>query len=137
MNGRLITAILSTIAEEAAALILGFWLVPAAGINIPAPIIIGFMVLWLAWSVFTYRKGTRALERKPVNGLVDMKGMTGETMEDMQPDGMVKIRGELWSARSVSGNIAGGAKVVVVARNGLKLSVRPIDSDSSLPRVQQ
>jgi membrane-bound serine protease (ClpP class) len=137
MNGRLITAILSTIAEEAAALILGFWLVPAAGIIIPAPIIIGSMVLWLGWSVFTYRKGTRALERKPVNGLVDMKGMTGEAIEDMRPDGMVKIRGELWSARSVSGDIAGGTKVVVVARNGLKLSVRTVDSDSSLPRVQQ
>jgi membrane-bound ClpP family serine protease len=135
MNGRLITAILSTIAEEAAALILGFWLLPAAGIIIPPPIIIGSMVLWLGWSVFTYRKGTTSLERKPVDGLADMKDMTGEALEDMQPDGMVKIRGELWSARSVSGNIAGGTKVVVVARNGLKLSVRPAGSDDSLPRV--
>jgi membrane-bound serine protease (ClpP class) len=137
MNGRLITAILSTIAEEAAALILGFWIMPAAGIIIPPPIIIGLMVLWLGWSVFTYRKGTTALERKPVDGLVDMKGMTGEAIEDMQPDGMVKIRGELWSARSISGNIARGAKIVVVARNGLKLSVRPVESRSSLPRVLQ
>jgi membrane-bound serine protease (ClpP class) len=137
MNGRLITAILSTIAEEAAALILGFWLLPAAGIVIPPTIIIGFMVLWLGWSVFTYRKGTRALERKPVDGLVDMKGMTGEAIEDMQPDGLVKIRGELWSARSISGNIAGGTKIVVVARNGLRLSVRPVESRSSLPGVLQ
>jgi membrane-bound ClpP family serine protease len=53
----------------------------------------------------------------------------------MQPDGMVKIRGELWSARSISGNIAGGTKIVVIARNGLKLSVRPVESRSSLPGV--
>jgi membrane-bound ClpP family serine protease len=137
MNGRLITAIVSTIAEEAAALILGLWLLPRAGIDIPWPVIAGLMALWLGWSIFTYQKGTHALRRKPVNGLADMKGMTGETIKAMQPEGVVKIHGELWSASSVTGHIREGTKVIVVARNGLKLSVRPADSGDSLPRVQE
>ncbi len=137
MSGRLIATIISTIAEEAATLYLGLWFLPRIDVNIPIPILLAIMLAWLAWSVFTYQKGTRALVRKPVHGLDDMKGMKGIVVRPLYPDGMVKIRGELWGGRSVTGPIESGTKVVVVAQDGLKLVVRAENSHSGTPSVDQ
>lgn len=128
MSGRLLIAIISTIAEEAAILIVGIWLLPKAGIQIPVLVVPGVMLLWLWWSIFTFRKGTRALVNNPVNGLTSMKGMKGIVVQTLQPDGLIKIRGELWKGRSISGRIEVGWNVIVVGQEGLKLLVRP-DSD--------
>jgi membrane-bound ClpP family serine protease len=137
MSGRLIINIISTIAEEAAALYVGLWLLPHIGVTIPVPVVLVAMFAWLAWTVFTYVKGTHALVRKPVDGLADMTGLKGIVVRPLQPDGMVKIRGELWAGRAVSGRIDSGAGVVVVARDGLKLVVRPQDSGGGTPPVHQ
>ncbi len=123
MSGRLIIAIISTAAEEAAILIVGVWLLPKAGIKIPFLLIIGVMIIWFGWTVFTYRMGTRALITKPVNGLSSMKGMKGIVVKALEPDGIVQINGELWKSTSVSGGIGVGIKVTVVRQEGLKLLV--------------
>jgi membrane-bound ClpP family serine protease len=125
MNGRLVIAIISTIAEEAAILIIGIWLLPMVGIKIPALLIVGIMAIWFGWSVFTYRKGTWALGHKPVKGLVNMIDMNGIVVKSLQPDGLVKIHGELWKGSSISGSIEVGTEVTVVRQEGLKLLVRP------------
>lgn len=125
MNGRLFIAIISTIAEEAAILVVGIWLLPKAGIKIPILLVLGIMFAWLWWSVFTYRKGTKALINKPVKGLVSMKGMKGVVVKTLQPDGLVKIQGELWKGRSSTGRIIAGRGVIVVGQEGLRLLVRP------------
>ena len=125
MNGRLVIAIVSTIAEEAATLILGVWLLPKIGVKIPLLIILVIMVAWLIWSVITYQKGTHALLRKPVQGLADMTGSTGVVVKALQPDGLVKIRGELWGSRSQAGNIEVGTRVVIVKQEGLRLLASP------------
>jgi membrane-bound ClpP family serine protease len=137
MSGRLLVNIISTVVEEAAALVVGLWLLPGIGVRIPVPLVLVLMLAWLAWTVFTYRKGTHALLRKPVTGLVDMKGLTGIVVRPLHPDGMVKIAGELWASRSISGRLDPGASVVVVARNGLKLVVRAQESDRGTPPVCQ
>ncbi len=136
MSGRLILNIISTIVEEAAALYAGLWLLPHLGVNIPVPLLLFAMLAWLAWTIFTYRKGTAALRRKPVNGLGDMKGLKGIVVRPLDPEGMVKIRGELWAGRAVSGRIDSGARVVVVDRRGLQLLVRARDSDSGTAAVE-
>ncbi len=128
MRSRLIVAIVSTAAEEAAILFLGLWLLPNIGVHIPVPALASVMLVWLGWSTFTYRKGSRALKRKPVRGLIDMKGMNGIVVRPLHPDGMVKIEGELWSARSVTGRIEAGCTVAVVSQEGLKLLVREAES---------
>ncbi len=51
----------------------------------------------------------------------------GITMGDLNPEGMIKARGEIWKARSNDGNfIAGGTEVKVVKAETLMLWVEPI-----------
>ena len=123
MSGRLLIAIISTVAEEAGILILGLWILPLINVNIPWPVVLLVMAIRLGWSVFTYRKGSKALLHKPVPGMATMVGSVGIVVQSLQPDGLVKINGELWHCRAASGNIEKGAAVKVVRQNGLKLVV--------------
>ncbi len=129
------TTIISTFAEEAAALFLGLWVLPRFGIHVPVLVLVVLMLLWLGWSVLTYQTGARALGRKPVEGLTNMKGTTGVVVKTLHPDGMVKIKGELWSARSTAGRLEAGARVTVVDQEGLRLSVVP--ESGGLPAVDK
>lgn len=137
MTSRLIIAIVSTASEEVAVLLIGLWLLPRLGVRIPIWLLGLAMIVWLGWSVFTYQKGSRALRRKPLRGLIDMRGMNGIVVRSLSPNGMIKIGGELWSAQSVAGRIEVGKNVAVVSQEGLKLLVREADSDAAAPPVQQ
>ncbi len=121
---RLIFNIISTALEEAALAVIVLLGLPRMGINIPLPVLIVLMAAWLAYSVITYRLGSRALGKKPSVGLPDMVGAKGEVVSPLAPEGLVKIKGELWVAKSVDSEIDTGAKVVVVRQNSLKLVVR-------------
>jgi len=120
---RLIIAILSTLVEEAALTALLLWGLPQLGIHLPLPVLIVLMVALVAYAVITYRLGSRALRRKPEGGLSDMLGMRGEVVSSLDPEGMVKIKGELWRAKSAGRKIDAGEEVTVVGQNGLKLVV--------------
>ena len=124
MTGRLIVAIVTTVLEEAVIAAILFWGLPELGIRVPLAAPIAVMAAWLAYSIFTYRMGSRALTRKQMPGLPHMVGSTGRVVVALKPDGLVRIRGELWLARSVSGDMPPGRDVVVVGQDGLKLEVR-------------
>jgi membrane-bound serine protease (ClpP class) len=123
MSGRLILAIVSTILEEAAMVAAVLWGLPLLDVYIPLWVLIVVMVGWAAYAVFGYRKGSHALRRKPVNGLVNMVGSRGEVVSALVPDGVVRIGGELWTAKSAGGRIKPGEEVIVVEQDRLKLVV--------------
>ena len=124
MKGRLIIAIVSTVLEEAALAAGVLWGLPRLGIHIPLWVLIIVMAAWCAYTVITYRMGSRALRRKPVHGLTAMLGSKGKVVSPLVPDGMVRIKGELWVAKSASGRMDTGEEVTVVRQDGLKLIVR-------------
>ncbi len=124
MKGRLIIAIVSTTLEEAALAAGVLWGLPKLGIHIPLWVLIIVMAAWGAYTVTTYRMGSRALRRKPVHGLTAMLGNEGKVVITLVPEGMVRIKGELWKAKSLSGRIDTGEKVIVVGQDGLELTVR-------------
>ena len=124
MSGRLIIAIVSTLLEEAALAAGVLWGLPRLGIHIPLWVLIIVMLAWGAYAVITYRMGSRALKRKPVIGLPDMTGSKGKVVNPLAPEGVIRIKGELWVAKSASGEIDTGEDVVVVGQDGLKLAVR-------------
>ncbi len=128
MNGRLVLAIISSIIEESLIVLIVLWALPQMDVNIPLPGLIAIMVAWSCISVFTFRKGSRALRRKPMLSLPDMVGNRGIVVNWLAPEGMVKIRGELWAARSEGGELEPGSRVIVVAQDRMRLSVRPGDS---------
>jgi len=124
MSGRLIIAIVSTTLEEAALAAGVLWGLPKLGIHIPLWVLIIVMLAWCAYTIITYRMGSRALRRKPLDGLIAMLGSEGEVVSPLVPEGMVKIKGELWRAKSASGRMDIGEEVTVVGQDRLKLIVR-------------
>ncbi len=124
MSIRLILAIFSTLLEEAALVVIVLWALPQLGIRIPLAGLIAMMVAWGAFSVITYRMGSRALRREPVLGLPDMVGSKGKVVSPLAPEGLIKIKGELWIAKSKGRRIDTGEQVTVVGQDGLKLIVR-------------
>ena len=124
MKGRLIIAIVSTTLEEIALALGVLWGLPKLGIHIPLWVLIIVMMAWAAYTVTTYRMGSRALRRKPVHGLTAMLGSEGKIVSSLVPEGLVRIKGELWKAKSASGSMDIGEKVIVVGQDGLELTVR-------------
>ena len=127
MRARLVYNIVTTLAEEVAIALVGLWLLPRFGVRTPAWVVGVIMAAWLAWTVFTYRKGTTALRRAPS----DIIGQHGLAITNLAPRGQVKVQGEIWWARTSSGPIDAGVKIEVVAREGLTLKVREARSRES------
>jgi membrane-bound serine protease (ClpP class) len=100
------------------ALALAFFVLPAplgiALVVLAAAFEIGEIVFWRRW-LSRYRVSTGA------EGLV---GMAGEVVERLDPEGGVKVRGELWRARSPQPAKI-GEKVTVRGVDGLTLEVEP------------
>ncbi len=124
MSARLIWAIVSTLLEEAAMAAIVLWGLPRLDIEIPLAGLIALMAAWGVYSVVTYRRGSRALRRKPLDGLPDMVGSQGGVVSPLVPEGLVRIKGELWQAKSASGRMDTGEEITVVGQDGLKLIVR-------------
>jgi membrane-bound serine protease (ClpP class) len=124
INTRLIIAIVTTALEEAAIAVIVLWGLPKLGVNLSLAVLVVIMLAWLGFAVFTYRMGSRALRKKPEGGLSSMLGMRGEVVKRLDPEGMVRIKGELWKAKSAGRKIEAGEVVTVVGQEGLRLVVR-------------
>ncbi len=135
MTGRLIIAIFSTILEEVAIVVVVLFGLPQLGVNIHSAGLIVMMAGWLAWSVIIYRIGSRALRRKPLDILPDMVGCKGKVVSPLIPEGLVRIKNELWVAKSAGREMNLGEKVVIVEQDGLKLVVRK-ESSRDLKRTR-
>lgn len=130
MRGRLILAILSTTLEEVALAVIVLWGLPQLGIRIPLAGLIAMMVVWGAVSVTIYRIGSRALRRKPVDLLPNMISVKGKVVSPLDPEGLIRIKGELWVAKSADGRIDNGEDVTVIGQEGLKLNVHRSGDES-------
>ncbi len=121
---RLILAIISTALEEVAIWAVWRWLLPEFNVNLHVGVLISIMVGWGIISTCLFLFTTRTLKKQALVGLPSMVGAVGKAAGNLTPEGMVKIRGELWGAVSEEGNIAAGEGIIVTGENGLKLLVR-------------
>jgi membrane-bound ClpP family serine protease len=121
---RLVLAVISTTLEEVAIWAIWRWVLPDFGIEWPFKYLIAVMVAWAGFSVWLFTLTTRTLKRQGQAGLPSMVGMYGRVTSPLNPEGMIKITGELWGAVSDGESIAVGEEVLVVGENGLKLVVR-------------
>jgi len=62
--------------------------------------------------------------RRASVGTETLVGATGVALDELLPEGQVRVNGEIWRARCEAGCDA-GASVVVRAVNGLTLEVEP------------
>ena len=124
MSGRLIVAIVTTLLYELALIAVVLWGLPRLGIYIPIPGLVVLVLALGAVAIATYRKGSQALGKKVVVGLSSMIGSKAKVVSKIDPEGMVKIKGELWKAQSTGERIDVGEEVTVVGQKRLKLIVR-------------
>ena len=69
------------------------------------------ITVWLRW---------RNVAAK--SGIETMIGMTGVALTDCDPEGQIKVKGQIWKARCVEG-VKAGTSVRVIAVDGLRLDV--------------
>ncbi len=124
---RLILAVVSTSLEEVVIWVIWRWLLPEFGVNLPVGVLVGIMIAWAAFGTWLFIFTTRTLRRQPSVGLPSMVGAVGRVASRLAPEGMVRIKGELWKAACNEGDIESGEDVIVVSERGLKLVVRKID----------
>ena len=69
----------------------------------------------------------RAYDTRPAAGPLSMIGERGVALRELSPEGLVRVRGEIWRARVGDGHapVAKGGAVTVVEREGLVLTVEP------------
>lgn len=130
MNTRLVIAIVNNTIEQIVIVLAVVWGLPKINVNLPLWSLGIINPVWLVYSVYVYRKGTGALRRKQIAGMQNMAGMKGVVVNDLDPNGMVLIKGELWSARSSSGRLEAGREITVLEQDRLKLLVRADDAAS-------
>lgn len=97
---------------------------PLEIVNISWSVIIPAALVTAAFFVFALGMGIRAQRRKPVTGLEGIVGETGEAMTDLNPQGQVRVHGEIWRAISAEGKIKTGSRIVVEKVEDLLLTVR-------------
>jgi membrane-bound ClpP family serine protease len=123
VTGRFIAAVVATICEEALIAVIIVWGLPKLDIHLPVSVLIAIMAVWAANSIIFYRIGSRALRRRPVSGLGSVINDIGKVVNPLTPDGVIKIKSELWEAKSAGGHISAGEEVMVVEQDGLKVTV--------------
>ncbi len=131
-TARLILAIVSTALEEVAIVVIWRWLLPELEIELPPAVLIVVMAAWALFAVALFIFTTRTLKRQIVVGLPTMIRSKGKVASALTPEGLVRIKGELWGATSAEGNIAAGEQIEVVEEDGLKLVVRKIGTKKSI-----
>jgi membrane protein implicated in regulation of membrane protease activity len=128
-RGYTIYAIAGTILEVAVWLIVAFVILPLFGIRLEWWVVVAFLALELAVSLFTYIMGRRALSKRLDYGPESIIGSEGIVSTPLNPTGYIKVKGELWKA-SCQYDLKTDDEVVVTGIKGMKLSVVPKDRNN-------
>jgi membrane-bound serine protease (ClpP class) len=92
-------------------------------VEISWSVIIASVILTTFFFVVIIGLGVKAQRRKPTTGVEGLTGESGDVIETLKPDGIVRVNGEFWNAESLSGTIEKGSRIRVVKIDGLKLLV--------------
>lgn len=97
----------------------------APGVRVATPVIIATVGSVTSFFVFCVYYVVRGHRRKVVTGQEAIVGMIGVARSEIRQQGRVFADSTLWTAESIEGLIPAGAKVEVVAIDGLRLKVKP------------
>ena len=97
------------------------------GIHLPLWVVIALVVTLGVIFLILYKLIAPVLKREQVTGGEGMIGIEGEVVTPLTPEGVIKVRGELWKAYSTDASISADEEVIVVELEGLKLLVRRKD----------
>jgi membrane-bound serine protease (ClpP class) len=98
--------------------------------RISRALIISMVAVSAGFFLFVMGMGLKALRRKPLTGIEGMLGEIGKTMDPLDPSGRVLVRGEIWNAVSVAGDLKKGEKVRITEVNDMTLHVEQVNRNS-------
>lgn len=93
-------------------------------IRISWGVILLFVILTVLFFTFAIGLGIKAQRRKATTGQEGLINEIGEVITDLEPDGAIKVHGEIWQAESLDGIIPKGGKIIVTGVTNLKLQVK-------------
>jgi membrane protein implicated in regulation of membrane protease activity len=99
-----------------------------------------FLILWVVKDLTIYPWARRAYETNVSTGAERLVGATGVTQERLDPEGFIKINGELWKARVDAAHqpIDRNSRVKVRAARGMILLIESeyrLDTTPGRPRM--
>ena len=93
-------------------------------IQISWGVILLFVILTVLFFTFAIGLGIKAQRRKTTTGQEGLINEIGEAITNLEPDGAIKVHGEIWQAESLDGIIPKGGKIIVTGVTNLKLQVK-------------
>jgi membrane-bound serine protease (ClpP class) len=111
-------------------LVLGGWFLFDSSVpNVRvSPLVIAPVAAFAAFFFLIVVRAAMKLRTRHVVSRSDkLVGTEGTVVRDLEPNGVVQVAAEEWSAESVGGTARRGDRVRVVAMEGLKLKVEPIE----------
>jgi membrane-bound ClpP family serine protease len=108
------------------------WLVVMAIEGRSAPLLWALLSADLVVSAGVGLMGWFGLKHRATGGnrRMRLEGVEGVALGELGPEGIVSIRGEHWSARSVNGRVRPGGRVQVIRAEGVRLDVWAEDPES-------
>ena len=122
----------SHVASAAFGLVAAVWLIIMASSGLSAPVLWAIFATDVALSGGVAVLAWKGLQSRHAPSLLRpnrLEAAFGVAESALDPDGLVKIHGETWSATSMNGNFPAGAHVQVI-REGVRLEVWGEDVDS-------
>ena len=116
--------VLASLLDDAAMLVLIFLALRFFHVKIIWPIILVAGLAVVIFFVIMHKAVVPALRRRQMTGTAGMIGVTGKVTQALKPQGVIKINGEYWKAKSIDDDIDIGEDVEVVGINGLVLEVK-------------
>lgn len=118
-----VLAVMGILADEMAILVILAFILPAMGINVPPKIIALLIVILLVKDVVFIPLLLPVLEKRAITGREALLGERARVVEELSPQGLVKLGSELWRAECLNGSAQEGEDVVVVGVRGNVLLV--------------
>ena len=115
------------LAAAAIGLVAAAWLVVMALSSAPSTLLLVVLGADLSASVGIGVGAWRGLRHRAAaplrHGPSALEGREGVAVNELDPDGVVRVQGEDWSARSLNGPVRAGTPVQVIRADGVRLEV--------------
>ncbi|MHC1566827.1 MAG: NfeD family protein [Candidatus Syntropharchaeia archaeon] len=89
-------------------------------------LVFGMAIASAAFFLFALGAILKSRKKKVTTGTEELIGKVVKAETDIDPEGMIKVRGEIWKARTEGEGIKMGEKVEIIGRDGLTLIVRKV-----------
>ncbi|MFC2068423.1 NfeD family protein [Chloroflexota bacterium] len=113
--------------DEAIVIVVILLILHFLGIQITLPIKIGAGIIFVIFVFVRHVAVIPTFHKKQITGREGMIGEQGKVVKPLTPVGVITIKGEYWSAKSIDDSIEVDENVEIVGLEGLTLRVKSKD----------